>query len=76
MDIKQVITKAFSDHQGIELAAKAGVGFGGAGVAMTVNDIAGLVVALLTAIYMAFQIEAAIAKRRERIKKAKNDKGS
>ena len=58
-------------------SAKVGVGFGGALAAMTINDIMGLVVAILTAIYMLLQIEGALVKRkkaRRRLKRAKKNK--
>ena len=45
--------------------AKVGVGVGGVFAAMTINDIAGLIVAILTAIYMVLQIESAWNKRKE-----------
>lgn len=50
------------------IAAKSGTGFLGSFAAMTVNDIAGLVVAALTGIYMCFQIEAAYQRRKARKK--------
>lgn len=48
----------------IHAGGKGGVGFMGSIAAMSINDIAGLVVAILTGIYMLLQIEAALAKRK------------
>lgn len=50
----------------VESTTKTGVGFMGAFAAMSINDIAGLVVAVLTAVYMVFQIEAAWQRRKKR----------
>lgn len=66
-DIKDMAQKIISDTPStFEIGAKSSVGFGGAFAAMSINDIAGLTVAFLTAIYMIFQIEAAWAKRKKR----------
>lgn len=46
------------------VGAKGAAGFAGAATAMSINDIAGLIVAVLTGVYMAFQIEASWRKRR------------
>ena len=64
----QKITHAV-DSTVIESTTKTGVGFMGAFAAMSINDIAGLIVAVLTAVYMLFQIEAAW----QRLKKRKDD---
>lgn len=61
----QKITHAV-DATVIESTTKTGVGFMGAFAAMTINDMAGLVVAVLTAVYMVFQIEAAWQRRKKR----------
>jgi hypothetical protein len=63
------MTQKLVEHTPVEIAAKSSVGFGGAFAAMSINEIAGLVVAILTAIYMIFQIEAAWVRRKERNKK-------
>lgn len=52
----------------IEASAKTGGGFLGAFAAMSINDIAGLVVAILTGVYMLLQIEAAWTRRKNRTK--------
>jgi len=65
-EINHVVTDSVTG-----IATKSGVGFMGALTAMTINEIAGLVVAVLTAIYMLFQIEAAWARRKDR--KNKNE---
>lgn len=49
--------------------AKGSAGFAAVFASMSINDIAGLVVAVLTGIYMAFQIESAWRKRKAAIKK-------
>ena len=51
--------------------AKGGVGFLGSVACMSINDIAGLIVAVLTGVYMAFQIEAAWRKRKAAIAREK-----
>lgn len=58
--------KIVESHSVLETGIKSGVGFGGAFAAMSINEIAGLVVAVLTAVYMLFQIEAAWVKRKTR----------
>lgn len=60
-EINHVVTDSLTG-----MVTKSGVGFMGALTAMTINEIAGLVVAVLTAIYMIFQIEAAWVRRKER----------
>lgn len=46
------------------MVPKTSVGIVGSIMAMSINDIAGLIVAVLTAVYMALQIEAALRKRK------------
>lgn len=58
---------------GGEVIGKSSVGFAGAITAMTINDWAGLVVAVLTAIYMLFQIEKIWQERKERKKNDTRD---
>lgn len=53
-------------------AIKGGGGFMATFAAMSINDIAGLIVAILTGIYMCFQIEAAWQKRKEAKKRRKD----
>lgn len=47
-----------------QLGAKTGIGLIGSFTAMSINDWAGLIVAVLTGIYMCFQIESAWRNRR------------
>ncbi|MGB0817422.1 MAG: hypothetical protein ACPGQQ_00855 [Candidatus Puniceispirillaceae bacterium] len=67
--VNHLLQESNSDlfHAGV----KGGVGFGGSLAAMSINDIAGLIVAILTGIYMCFQIEAAWRKRKAAIAKEK-----
>lgn len=69
---KDLIHEANADM--IAMGAKGSVGLMGSFAAMSINDWAGLIVAVLTGIYMCFQIEAAWKKRKEsqKITKAKN----
>lgn len=53
---------------------KGGAGFVAAGAAMSINDIAGLIVAILTGVYMCFQIEAAWMKRKEAKERLKRER--
>ena len=68
-EIKEMAQRVVESPNSYEVAAKSTVGFGGAFAAMSINEIAGLVVAVLTAIYMIFQIEAAWIRRKELKKK-------
>jgi prefoldin subunit 5 len=47
------------------LVPKSGVGLFGSFAAMTINDLAGLLVAILTGVYMTLQIESAWRKRKQ-----------
>lgn len=68
MSIKEQAQKLIAAMpESTELAFKGSVGAGGATAAMTINEIAGLVVAILTAIYMAYNILEVRAKRKKRI---------
>jgi hypothetical protein len=67
-EIKEMAQRVVESPNTIEITAKSSIGFGGAFAAMSINEIAGLVVAVLTAIYMIFQIEAAWVRRKERKK--------
>lgn len=62
-----------SQHEMLALPVKASVGAAGSFTAMTVNDVAGLCVAILTGIYMLFQIESAWRKRRLAIEREKRE---
>ncbi len=53
-----------SQTQTVELVAKGGAGLAGSFAAMSINDWAGLIVAVLTGVYMCFQIEAAWRNRK------------
>lgn len=64
--MKQEVKSLIQESQAEFAAAgvKGAAGFTGAAASMTINDMAGLVVAVLTAIYMVFQIESAWRKRK------------
>lgn len=65
-----------SNSQAVELAAKGSAGLVGSFAAMSINDWAGMIVAILTGIYMCFQIEAAWKNRKyakERLKKSNEE---
>ena len=68
-EIKDMTQKVMESPNTLEITTKSTIGFGGAFAAMSINEIAGLVVAVLTAIYMIFQIEAAWIRRKELKKK-------
>ena len=73
-EIKDMAQKVIHDAPNMtETTMKTGLGFGGAFAAMSINDIAGLTVAILTAIYMIFQIESAWARRKKRKEAEKNE---
>lgn len=61
-EVKNLITE--SNTQVMELALKGGVGATGTIITISINDWAGLIVAILTGIYMCFQIEAAWRNRK------------
>lgn len=58
-----------SNVEMIQMVPKASVGIAGTITAMSINDWVGLVVGILTAIFMVLQIEAALRKRRIAIRK-------
>jgi hypothetical protein len=68
-EIKDMTQKVMESPNTLEITTKSTIGFGGAFAAMSINEIAGLVVAVLTAVYMIFQIEAAWIRRKELKKK-------
>lgn len=61
-EIKQLINQ--SNQETMELSVKGSIGLVGSFTAMSINDWAGLIVAILTGIYMCFQIESAWCNRR------------
>lgn len=69
-EVKDLIHQ--SQTQVVELAAKGGLGLVGTFASMSINDWAGLIVALLTGIYMCFQIESAWRNRKAAKQKQKN----
>lgn len=71
--VKQLIQESNADI-GVGIA-KGGAGLGATITAMSINDFAGLVVAVLTGIYMIFQIEAAWHKRKEAKKRRETKEG-
>lgn len=64
--MKDEITKLIhqSNTEALELGVKGSVGLAGSFAAMSINDWAGLIVAILTGIYMCFQIESAWRNRK------------
>lgn len=69
--------KDVANQFNLELAqasTKGSVGVLGSFAAMTLNDWAGLFVALLTGVYMIFQIEYAWRKRKDYLRKQKDEK--
>ena len=72
-EIREMAQKLAENPNAIEITTKSSIGFGGAFAAMTINDIAGLTVAFLTAIYMIFQIESAWVRRKKRKASEKNE---
>lgn len=68
-EVKHLIKEANADL--LAMAGKGGVGVAGSLAAMSINDLAGLIVAILTAIYMVLQIEASWRKRKEAVLKKK-----
>lgn len=71
--VKQLIQESNAEI-GVGIA-KGGAGLGATITAMSINDFAGLVVAILTGIYMIFQIEAAWHKRKEAKKRRGTKEG-
>lgn len=63
-----------SNTEVVQLGAKASVGLVGSFAAMSINDWAGLIVAILTGIYMCFQIESAWRNRKAARQNLKNAK--
>ena len=66
---KQLMHESNTDV--VHAATKGSIGFAGAAATMSINDWAGLIVAVLTGIYMIFQIESAWRKRKAAIAKQK-----
>jgi hypothetical protein len=54
--IHEIDAKLATQYPSADLAAKGGFGFGASFATMTINDWAGLLVAVLTSIYMTIQI--------------------
>lgn len=63
---------AQSNVQVGELAVKGGLGLAGTFASMSINDWAGLIVAILTGVYMCFQIESAWRNRKVAKQRQKN----
>lgn len=61
-EVKDLIHQ--SQAQVVDLAAKGSIGLAGTFTSMSINDWAGLIVAILTGIYMCFQIESAWRNRK------------
>lgn len=64
MKIVEQAQKILPTPHTMEVSAKTGAGFGGSLLAMSLNEWAGLLVAVLTAIYMVLQIQDILRKRR------------
>ena len=65
-----------AQSQTVDLAVKGSLGLAGTFTSMSINDWAGLIVAILTGIYMCFQIESAWRNRKaakQNLKNAKDD---
>ena len=67
--VKDLEQKLAMDYPAVDVAVKGGGSLGATFGAMSINDIAGLIVAFLTGIYMLFQIEAAWRRRKREIEK-------
>ena len=52
-------------HTATEVSGKVGIGFLGSFGALTIDSVVGVIVGILTAIYMVLQIEAAWRRRKE-----------
>lgn len=63
-----------SNTEVVQLSTKTGIGLVGSLTAMSINDWAGLIVAILTGIYMCFQIESAWRNRKAARQNLKNAK--
>lgn len=61
-EVQKLVSESHSDL--MSAGVKGSVGIAGSMATMTINDIAGLIVAVLTGIYMVLQIEAAWKKRK------------
>lgn len=74
--LKDTVTELIqqSNAEMVQLSAKSGVGLLGSFAAMSINDWAGLIVAILTGIYMCFQIESAWRNRKAAKQNLKNAK--
>lgn len=66
---KQILHESQVDM--MQMAPKSFVGIVGTFGALSINDIVGIVVGVLTGIYMVLQIEAALRKRKEAIRRLK-----
>lgn len=64
MKPQDAIQKILPQPHTVEVVGKTGAGFGGSLLAMSLNEWAGLVVAILTAIYMVLQIQDILRKRK------------
>lgn len=65
--VKQLFHEFYTDVA--QLFLKGGAGVAGSFAAMSINDIVGLIVGILTGVYMTLQIEAAWRKRKEAIRR-------
>lgn len=65
MKPQDAIQKILPQPHTVEVVGKTGAGFGGSLLAMSLNEWAGLVVAILTAIYMVLQIQDILRKRKK-----------
>lgn len=71
-DIQELFDQ--SNHQTVELGVKGTVGLTGSLMAMSLNEWAGFLVAVLTGIYMCLQIESAWRNRKAAKENWKNAK--
>lgn len=64
MKVAEQAQKLIPSPHTLEVGAKTSAGFGGSLLAMSLNEWAGLVVAILTAFYMVLQIQDILRKRK------------
>lgn len=70
MSVKELVDQ--SNHELVQLSAKGSIGIVGTFASMSINDWAGLIVAILTGVYMCFQIESAWRNRKAAKQNQKN----
>lgn len=66
--LNELDQKLATNYPGTDLTAKGAAGIGASFASMSLNEILGAIVAMLTIIYMLFQIEAAFRRFKNRQK--------